>query len=236
LNTNFNQLEDCLPLGGGILTGTLTSLNIVPGTTNTYNIGASNNLYSTGYFTTLLASTTVYLRDIGMTDATASGNILTINMGSTLTTNRTLQFVTGDASRIITLSGNPTLSDWFDQDVKTTSHPTFVDVNTTGNINTNGDIVADGAITGGTMVSTGTLTASSIAPPLSTNLSIGGVVLDGTYLEFTSDVKFYTYSTGSNSVALANNAPSGVTTSTPTTWITILLADGSTQGFIPVWT
>lgn len=48
-----------------------------------------------------------------------------VNMVSTLTANRTLSITTGDANRAITLSGNPTLADWFDQAVKTTSSPAF---------------------------------------------------------------------------------------------------------------
>ena len=45
--------------------------------------------------------------------------------GDTLTANRTLTLILGDAARQITLSGNPTLADWFDQSVKTTASPTF---------------------------------------------------------------------------------------------------------------
>ena len=45
--------------------------------------------------------------------------------GDTLTANRALTLILGDAARQITLSGNPTLADWFDQSVKTTASPTF---------------------------------------------------------------------------------------------------------------
>ena len=45
--------------------------------------------------------------------------------GDTLTANRALTIILGDAARQITLSGNPTLADWFDQSVKTTASPTF---------------------------------------------------------------------------------------------------------------
>ncbi len=50
----------------------------------------------------------------------------TVAIGSTYTSNRTLSLVTGDADRAITLTGNPTLADWFDQAVKAASSPTFV--------------------------------------------------------------------------------------------------------------
>ncbi len=44
---------------------------------------------------------------------------------SDLTDNRTLSLNVGDASRTMNLAGNPTLADWFDQNVKTTGTPTF---------------------------------------------------------------------------------------------------------------
>jgi hypothetical protein len=50
---------------------------------------------------------------------------LQVQLGSNLTVNRILSLVTGDATRIITLSGNPTLNDWFDQSVKQAATPTF---------------------------------------------------------------------------------------------------------------
>lgn len=60
-------------------------------------------------------------------DTNASHN-LTIAPGSDLTAARTLTLTTGDAPRTITLSGNPTLADWFDQAVKEASSPTFADL------------------------------------------------------------------------------------------------------------
>ena len=53
---------------------------------------------------------------------------LVLKAGSNLTSDRILSLVTGDAARTITLSGNPTLADWFDQSVKTTSSPTFLGI------------------------------------------------------------------------------------------------------------
>lgn len=51
--------------------------------------------------------------------------------GSDLSADRTLTLTTGDADRTITLVGDPTLGDWFDQDVKTTASPTHVDLTLT---------------------------------------------------------------------------------------------------------
>lgn len=43
-----------------------------------------------------------------------------------ISADRTITVDLGDASRTVTLSGNPTLADWFDQSVKSSSSPTFV--------------------------------------------------------------------------------------------------------------
>lgn len=56
---------------------------------------------------------------------TGGDHLLTIQPNENLSANRTLSLVTGDAARTITLSGNPTLADWFDQAVKVASSPTF---------------------------------------------------------------------------------------------------------------
>jgi hypothetical protein len=56
---------------------------------------------------------------------TDQNQFLTLACGSNLTAGRILTFTPGDAARTITLSGNPTLADWFDQSVKMTDGPTF---------------------------------------------------------------------------------------------------------------
>ena len=56
---------------------------------------------------------------------TNASHYLILTPGSDLTANRVLTLTTGDAARTITLSGNPTLSDWFDQSVKTSATPSF---------------------------------------------------------------------------------------------------------------
>jgi hypothetical protein len=60
-------------------------------------------------------------------DTNASHDLI-IAAGSNLTADHTLTLTTGDADRTITLSGNPTLGDWFDQSVKAAASPTFVAV------------------------------------------------------------------------------------------------------------
>lgn len=61
---------------------------------------------------------------LGIADSNLS-HYLRLVCGSDLAADRNLTFTTGDAARTITLSGNPTLADWFDQAVKAASSPTF---------------------------------------------------------------------------------------------------------------
>lgn len=53
---------------------------------------------------------------------------LALSPSDSLSADRTLSIVMGNADRTLTLSGNPTISDWFDQSVKTTASPTFLSV------------------------------------------------------------------------------------------------------------
>lgn len=61
-------------------------------------------------------------------DTDASHDLI-IAPGSNITVDRTLTLTTGDASRTITINGNPTLDDWFDQSVKAAATPTFAGIN-----------------------------------------------------------------------------------------------------------
>lgn len=65
---------------------------------------------------------------------------LIIRAGSNLTADRILTLTTGDAARTLTLSGNPTLDDWFDQAVKAASGPTFDNIDITNNIVVGGTV------------------------------------------------------------------------------------------------
>jgi hypothetical protein len=71
--------------------------------------------------------TSVYLNNTGLKvkDTNASHG-LTFKPNSDLTSDRILNFVTGDSDRSITFTGNPTVDDWFDQSVKTGAQPTFL--------------------------------------------------------------------------------------------------------------
>lgn len=88
-----------------------------------------------------------------------------------LTADRVLGFTIGDANRTVTLTGNPTLADWFDQSVKTTAAPGFATGVTIGNLT-----LANGSITdSGGAISFGD-------ENLSTSGTLGAGVITGTGL------------------------------------------------------
>ena len=53
-------------------------------------------------------------------------------ISSNATANRNIAWNFGDAARTITVSGNPTLADWFDQSVKIAASPTFAGLTLSG--------------------------------------------------------------------------------------------------------
>lgn len=116
--------------GGGSVTGPVSSTdnaitrwNGTDGTSiqdSGVSIDDSNNV--TGVATITIGTSGLHLLD------TNASHDLIISVGTNLTADRTLTVTTGDADRTLTLSGNPTISDWFDQSVKTTATPLFADV------------------------------------------------------------------------------------------------------------
>jgi hypothetical protein len=63
----------------------------------------------------------------------ASGaDYLYFDVTGTLTADRTILFDVNDINRTITLTGNPTLADWFNQSVKVADSPTFVNLTLSG--------------------------------------------------------------------------------------------------------
>ncbi|EKD64930.1 MAG: hypothetical protein ACD_50C00236G0001, partial [uncultured bacterium] len=77
----------------------------------------------------IFASATLNNTGLHILDTNASHDLI-VAPGSDLLADRTLTLTTGDADRTITLQGNPTLNDWFDQSVKTTAAPIFATVDT----------------------------------------------------------------------------------------------------------
>lgn len=86
---------------------------------------------------------------VAIADSDSSHN-LRLKTDSNLTTDRNLKFNPGDAARTVTLIGDPTLGNWFDQDVKTTALPTFAGATFSGNVNLNNDVPLKAKDSGGT--------------------------------------------------------------------------------------
>lgn len=128
---NANSRWDLGPVGsGGSVTGpgssTDTALVRWSGTGGTSILNSTVLLDGSGNLTGV---TSIAVNTAGLKLAdTDSSHYLVFVAGSDLTANRNLTLTTGDAARTITLSGNPTLSDWFDQSVKTSAAVVFADV------------------------------------------------------------------------------------------------------------
>lgn len=109
---------------------------------------------------------------------TNASHLLTIAPGSDLTANRTLTVTTGDAARTLTLSGDPTLGDWFDQAVKTTSSPTFAAATLTAPLTVaNGGTGRATGTTAYALVATGTTATGAqqtLASGATTEILVGG--------------------------------------------------------------
>lgn len=75
-----------------------------------------------GPLTLVIANTGLRILDTG------GDHYLRIVPGSDLSGNRTLTITTGDAHRTLILGGNPTLDNWFDQNVKQAATPEFAGV------------------------------------------------------------------------------------------------------------
>ena len=83
---------------------------------------------------TVGTSVTIPNSGLHILDTNASHDLI-IKPGSNLTADRILTITTGDAARTLTLSGNPTLNDWFNQGVKSTSSPTHRDLTLSAPVN-----------------------------------------------------------------------------------------------------
>ncbi len=109
---------------------TIDRVAITDGSKNIVSAGVTTTQLN--YLNTGFANTALKVFD---TDAS---HVLSIVPGSNLSADRALTLTTGDAARTITLSGNPTLSDWFDQSVKAAASPSFSSITAVGDINMTG--------------------------------------------------------------------------------------------------
>ncbi len=125
-------------------------------------------------------------------DTNASHDLI-IKPGSDLTADKTLTLTTGDSDRIITLSGNPTLDDWFDQSVKIAASPQFTGIElghasdttiaraSAGNLSVEGKLIyrADGTDVPVADGGTGQSTALAGFDALSPMTTIGDILYGG---------------------------------------------------------
>jgi hypothetical protein len=119
----------------------------------------------TGTSGALTGLTTLAIRDTSAAfDVTLAATSSTI-----LTAGRALTFDLADAARTIKLIGNPTLANWFDQNVKAGASPTFVTVSATNFVS--------GYTTAATAAGTTTLTSASTQIQRFTGTAVETVVL-----------------------------------------------------------
>lgn len=115
---------------GGSVTGPGSSTNTAlvrwNGTGGTSLSDSSILLDGSGNLTAV-NSITINTSGLHLLDTDASHDLI-ITVGSNLTADRTLTITTGDAGRTLTISGDATINDWFDQSVKAAASPSFADV------------------------------------------------------------------------------------------------------------
>lgn len=104
---------------------------------------------------------------VGIRDTDNTHNLV-ITPGSNLSANRILRLTTGDAERTITIGGDATLNNWFDQDVRTSSSPSFTGLSITSNVlsdlkftDATYDIGKSGATRPRNVFASGTVTATA---------------------------------------------------------------------------
>jgi hypothetical protein len=124
------------------LTGTANQITVTNGA-GSITLSTPQNIDTGASF--VVADITVNNTGLHILDTNASHDLI-IAPGSDLSADRTLTLTTGDAARTITLSGNPTLSDWFDQSVKQAASPTFGGFTKVGDASNYLSVASDGEI------------------------------------------------------------------------------------------
>ena len=127
---NANSRWDLGPVGaGGAVTGPGASTDnaiVRWDSTGGTSIQNSNVVIDDSGNVTGVTSITVGTAGLHLFDTAASHDLIVV-VGSNLTADRNLTITTGDAARTLTLSGDPTIADWFDQSVKTSASVVFAD-------------------------------------------------------------------------------------------------------------
>jgi hypothetical protein len=130
------DLNASTSIGGNAIADASDNLGFFSTTTSAQLAGTLSN--ETGTLQSVFSdsptfTTLINLPNLGLHILDTNGSHdLIIAPGSDITADRTLTLTTGDSDRTITLSGNPTLDDWFDQSVKSGTSPTFDGANITG--------------------------------------------------------------------------------------------------------
>lgn len=81
--------------------------------------------------TVQFATLTLNNAGLHLLDTNGSHDLI-VTPGSDLTSDHSFTITTGDADRTVTVNGNPTLNDWFDQSVKAAATPTHAGLTLTG--------------------------------------------------------------------------------------------------------
>ena len=131
---------------------------------------------------------------------------LIIKPGSDLTADRELTLTTGDAARTVTLSGNPTLADWFDQSVKQAASPTFAGLDLTeGNITNVGDISLDSITSDGSTITIGGTPSIVLTDGTTVAVTLGNDAGD----DFTIDTSAFVVEGDTGNVGISTTGPAG---------------------------
>jgi len=130
VNANFNLLGSALNRTGGTMTGTLTSRDIVPDGDNTRDLGSVAASWKDAFIDGII---TVSNSGLHLFDTNATHDLI-VKPGSDLSADRILTITTGDSARTITINGDPTLDNWFDQGLKVASSPTFAALTVSGTL------------------------------------------------------------------------------------------------------
>ena len=145
-----------------------------------------------GTFTTLSADSIADLDSIALFDSNDSHS-LTITWDENDTSNRTLKFKVSTGSRVLTMTGDATIADWFDQSVKQADSPTFATVTLTNDLD-----VGDGGTGVSTFTDGGVLIGNSTSDIQVTSTGSSGEVLTSTGAG--SDPTFQAVASGGDSV------------------------------------
>jgi hypothetical protein len=187
LGTMAVQDAATVAITGGSIAG-ITDLAVADGGTGAGTAAAARTNLSAAASGANTDITSVTLGNTGLKVAdTNASHYLQFLPGSDLTADRALTFTTGDAARTITLSGNPTLSDWFDQSVKVAASPTFAAITATSSIKSSSATAGVGYATGaGGTVTQGTSKSTGVE----VNKTCGQITTHNASLNSGSEVSF----------------------------------------------